>query len=61
MTDICSAAIASSALMDAGFITEPDKSLVIDKDKLQRERVRERELLRAEEDANFSFSRCTIL
>ena len=54
VTDRCGAAIASSALMDAGVITETDKSLVIDKDKLRRERVRERELLRAEEDANFS-------
>ena len=54
VTDRCGAAIASSALMDAGVITETDKSLIIDKDKLQREMVHERELLRKEKDANFS-------
>ena len=37
VTDRCGAAIASSALMDAGVITETDKSLIIDRHKLQRE------------------------
>ena len=42
--------MANTALKDAGLITETDRSLVIDKNKLQPERERYRNHIRQEEE-----------
>ena len=53
LSDRASAAVANAALKDAGLITETDRSLVIDKNKLRRERERYRNHIRQEQELFF--------
>jgi len=45
LSDRASAAVANAALKDAGLITDSDKTYVIDKNKLRREREKYRNII----------------
>ena len=53
VSDRAAAAIANSVMQDLGFITENDKTYVIDRSKLRRERERSRTEIREKEQENF--------
>ena len=53
VSDRAAAAIANSVMQDLGFITENDKTYVIDRSKLRRERERCRTEIREKEQENF--------
>ena len=52
LSDRASAAVAYAALKDAGLITDLDKTYVIDKNKLRKEREKYRNII-SEEEAIF--------
>ena len=53
VSDRAVAAIANSVMQDLGFITENDKTYVIDRSKLRREREQSRTEIREKEQENF--------
>ena len=53
ISDRAAAAIANSVMQDLGLITDDDKTYVIDRSKLQRERERCRAEIRKKEQENF--------
>ena len=55
LSDEAAAAIANSVLVDVGKITEDDKTCVIDRSKLKRERETRRQEAQKEEQQNFRF------
>lgn len=55
LSDRAAAAIANSVLQDVGLISETNKSMVIDRSKLRRERDKCREEIREEEKVNTQF------
>ena len=55
LSDRAAAAIANSVLVDVGLVTDDDRSYVIDRSKLRRERDRCREDIREKEQHNFEF------
>ena len=55
LSDRAAAAIANSVLQDVGLITEDNKTNVIDRSKLRRERERCRNEIREEEKENFQY------
>ena len=55
LSDRASAAVANAALQDAGLFTDLDKSYVIDKNKLRREREKYRNIISEEETIFYKF------
>ena len=55
LSDRAGAAVGTSVLQDLGLVTNDDRSLVIDHQKLRRERERCREEIRKKEQENFNF------
>ena len=55
LSDRAAAAIANSVLVDVGLVTDDDRSYVIDRSKLRRERDRCREDIREKEQHNFEY------
>jgi len=55
LSDRASAAVANAALKDAGLITDLDKTYVIDKNKLRREREKYRNIISEEEAIFYKF------
>ena len=53
ISDRAAAAIANSVMQDLGLITDDDKTYVIDRSKLRRERERCRAEIRKKEQENF--------
>ena len=53
VSDRAAVAIANSVMQDLGFITENDKTYVIDRSRLRRERGRNRTEIREKEQENF--------
>ena len=61
LSDRAAAAVANSVLMDVGLVTEDDKTRIIDRSKLQRERERCRNEIRSEEQQNFGLVNAVYL
>ena len=55
LSDRAAAAIANSVLIDVGIITEDDKTCVIDRSKVRREKEISRQEIQKEEQQNFRF------
>jgi len=55
LSDRASAAVANAALKDAGLITDLDKTYVIDKNKLGREREKYRNIISEDEAIFYKF------
>jgi len=55
LSDRASAAVANAALKDAGLITDLDKTYVIDKNKLRREREKYRNIISEDEAIFYKF------
>ena len=53
LSDRAVAAVANSVLVDVGMVTDDDKSCVIDRNKLRKERERCRHKVQKEEQQNF--------
>ena len=54
-------AVANSVLVDVGLVTEDDKTRIIDRSKLRRERERCRNEIRSEEQQNFGMVNAVYL
>ena len=54
-------AVANSVLVDVGLVTEDDKTRIIDRSKLRRERERCRNEIRSEEQQNFGLVNAVYL
>ena len=55
LSDKASAAVANAALKDSGLITDLDKTYVIDKNKLRREREKYRNIISEDEAIFYKF------
>ena len=55
LSDRASAAVANAVLKDAGLITDLDKTYVVDKNKLRREREKYRNIIGEEEAIFYKF------
>ena len=55
LSDRAAAAIANSILMDVGIITEDDKTCVIDRSKVRREKEKCRQEIQKKEQQDFRF------
>jgi len=53
VSDRCAASIISAVLQDVGIINEQDSSMVVDKNKVRRERVKARRQLSSKRDSAF--------
>ena len=61
LSDRAAAAVANSVLVDVGLVTEDDKTRIIDRSKLRRERERCRNEIRSEEQQNFGLVNAVYL
>ena len=61
LSDRAAAAVANSVLVDVGLVTEDDKTRIIDRSKLRRERERCRNEIRSEEQENFGLVNAVYL
>ena len=61
LSDRAAAAVANSVLVDVGLVTEDDKTRIIDRSKLRRERERCRNEIRSEEQEIFELVNAVYL